>query len=173
VAASGYLIYGANGYTGRLIARHAVECGQRPILAGRNAPAVEKIAGALGLDARAFDLGDPAAVDRGLAGLRAVLHCAGPFAHTSRPMVDGCLRNGVTYLDITGEVTVFEACAARDAEARLAGIMLMPGVGFDVVPSDCLAACQGSRNVPQAWSLKIPHPPVRWWWPRPASRGRL
>jgi saccharopine dehydrogenase (NAD+, L-lysine-forming) len=85
VAASGYLIYGANGYTGRLIARYAVERGQRPILAGRNAPAVEKVAALLGREARVFDLGDPVAVDRGLAGIRAVLHCAGPFAHTSRP----------------------------------------------------------------------------------------
>jgi short subunit dehydrogenase-like uncharacterized protein len=133
-AASGYLIYGANGYTGRLIARYAVERDQRPILAGRNAPAVEKVASALGLEAKVFDLGDPAAVDHGLSGIRAVLHCAGPFAQTSHPMVDACLRNGVTYLDIKGEVTVFEACAARDAEARMAGVMLMPGVGFDIVP---------------------------------------
>jgi short subunit dehydrogenase-like uncharacterized protein len=153
-AASGYLIYGANGYTGRLIARYAVERDQRPILAGRYAPAVEKVAAALGLEARVFDLGDPAAVDRGLAGIRAVLHCAGPFAHTSRPMVDGCLRTGVTYLDITGEVTVFEACAARDAEARHAGIMLMPGAGFDVVPSDCLAA-HLKRRLPTATRLSL------------------
>src|SRR2546421_496206 len=33
--------------------------------------------------------------------------------------------------------------------------------------------CQRSPNFPQAWSSKIPHPRVRWWWPRPASRGRL
>lgn len=153
-AASGYLIYGANGYTGRLIARYAVERDQRPILAGRNAPAVEEVAAAHGLEARVFDLGDPAAVDRGLAGIRAVLHCAGPFAHTSRPMVDACLRNGVTYLDITGEVAVFEACAARDAEARRAGVMLMPGVGFDVVPSDCLAA-HLKRRLPAATRLSL------------------
>src|SRR5260370_12650312 len=136
MADSGYLIYGANGYTGRLIARYAVERGQRPILAGGNARPVEAMASTLGLHARVFDVGDPAALDRGLAGVRAVLHCAGPFAQTSRPMVDACLRNRVAYLDITGEVPVFEACAARDAEARAAGVMLMPGGGFDVVPSD-------------------------------------
>jgi short subunit dehydrogenase-like uncharacterized protein len=153
-AASGYLIYGANGYTGRLIARYAVERDQRPILAGRNAPAVEKVASALGLEAKVFDLGDPAAVDHGLSGIRAVLHCAGPFAQTSHPMVDACLRNGVTYLDIKGEVTVFEACAARDAEARMAGVMLMPGVGFDIVPSDCLAA-HLKRRLPAATRLSL------------------
>jgi len=154
MADSGYLIYGANGYTGRLIARYAVERGQRPILAGRNARPVEAMASTLGLHARVFDLGDPAALDRGLAGVRAVLHCAGPFAQTSRPMVDACLRNRVTYLDITGEVPVFEACAVRDAEARAAGVMLMPGGGFDVVPSDCLAA-HLKRRLPTATELSL------------------
>ena len=76
----------------------------------------------------------------GLAGIDVVMHCAGPFAQTSRPMADACLRTRVHYLDITGEIAVFEALAARDAEARARGVMLLPGVGFDVVPSDCLAA---------------------------------
>jgi short subunit dehydrogenase-like uncharacterized protein len=154
VASSPYLIYGANGYTGRLIARYAMERGHRPILAGRNARAVEALASELGLQARLFDLGDPVTLDRSLADVRAVLHCAGPFADTSRPMVDACLRNRVTYLDITGEVSVFEACAARDAEARDAGVMLMPGVGFDVVPSDCLAAHLKQR-LPTATELSL------------------
>jgi short subunit dehydrogenase-like uncharacterized protein len=149
-----YLVYGANGYTGRLIARYAVERGHRPILAGRNARAVEAVGAELGLQARLFDLSDPVAIDRGLADVRAVLHCAGPFAHTSRPMVDACLRNRVTYLDIAGEVSVFETCAARDAEARDAGVMLMPGAGFDVVPSDCLAAHLKQR-LPMATELSL------------------
>jgi short subunit dehydrogenase-like uncharacterized protein len=154
VAHSPYLVYGANGYTGHLIARYAVERGHQPILAGRNAGPVEAVASELGLQARLFDLGDPVALDRGLADVRAVLHCAGPFAHTSRPMVDACVRNHVTYLDITGEVSVFEACAARDAEARAAGVMLMPGAGFDVVPSDCLAA-HLKRRLPTATELSL------------------
>ncbi|HKW94966.1 MAG TPA: saccharopine dehydrogenase [Methylomirabilota bacterium] len=110
------------------------------------------MASTLGLHARVFDLDDPAPLDRGLAGMRAVLHCAGPFAHTSRPMVDACLDNRIAYLDITGEVPVFEACAARDAEARAASVMLMPGGGFDVVPSDCLAA-HLRRRLPTATEL--------------------
>ncbi|MGH7372693.1 MAG: saccharopine dehydrogenase family protein [Candidatus Rokuibacteriota bacterium] len=149
-----YLVYGANGYTGRLIARYARERGHQPILAGRNARAVEALASELGLQTRLFDLGSPVALDRGLADVRAVLLCAGPFANTSRPMVDACLRNRVTYLDITGEVSVFEACAARDAEARDAGVMLMPGAGFDVVPSDCLAVHLKQR-LPTATELSL------------------
>jgi short subunit dehydrogenase-like uncharacterized protein len=137
---SDWLIYGANGYTGALTAQMAVERGMRPILAGRNTAAVGALAQRLGLAARSAALDDPQALDRMLAGCHAVLHCAGPFVHTAKPMADACLRNGVHYLDITGEISVFEALAARYAEARSAGVMLLPGAGFDVVPSDCLAA---------------------------------
>jgi short subunit dehydrogenase-like uncharacterized protein len=68
-----------------------------------------------------------------------VLHCAGPFSRTSKPVADACLRTRTHYLDITGEVEVLEALAARDTEARAAGVTLLPGCGFEVVPADCLA----------------------------------
>jgi short subunit dehydrogenase-like uncharacterized protein len=139
------LIYGANGYTGALIARRAVERGLSPVLAGRDGAAVERLATALGLASRDFGLDDPAALDEGLSGARAVLHCAGPFSRTSRPMADACLRAGAHYLDITGEGEVFAALAARDAEARSRGVTLLPGAGFDVVPSDGLAAHLAAR----------------------------
>lgn len=135
-----FLIYGANGYTGGLIAREAVARGHRPILAGRNAEALTTLAGELGLEHRVFDLNTPDMIEKNIGGVSVVLHCAGPFAHTSRPMADACLRTGTHYLDITGEVAVFEALRARDAEARTTGVLLLPGVGFDVVPTDCLAA---------------------------------
>lgn len=149
-----YLIYGANGYTGELTARAAVARGQRPILAGRSAASVTALARELGLESRVFGLDDPATLDGGLQGMQAVLHCAGPFAHTSRPMADACLRTKTHYLDITGEVAVFEALAARDREAQAAGVMLMPGVGFDVAPSDCLAA-HLKRRLPSATHLAL------------------
>ncbi|MDQ3397713.1 MAG: saccharopine dehydrogenase NADP-binding domain-containing protein, partial [Deinococcota bacterium] len=135
-----FLLYGSYGYTGDLIAREAVGRGLRPVLAGRSGEKLTRQAHGLGLDYRVFGLDDPAAVDEGLAGVRAVLHCAGPFSRTSRPMADACLRTRTHYLDITGEIAVFEALAKRDAEAKGAGVMLLPGAGFDVVPSDCLAA---------------------------------
>jgi short subunit dehydrogenase-like uncharacterized protein len=137
---STFLLYGGNGYTGRLIAREAVVRGLRPVLAGRNAEAVGTLARELGLEHRIFSLEDTAATRAGLEGVQAVLHCAGPFAHTAKPMVDACLEARVHYLDITGEISVFEDLAARDTEAMAAGILLLPGAGFDVVPSDCLAA---------------------------------
>lgn len=133
------LLYGATGYTGRLIARFAAQFGVQPILAGRSADAVRAVADEYGLGHRSFSLDDPTAIRRSLEGVTAVLHCAGPFSQTSRPMADACIAEGVHYIDITGEIEVFEALASRDEEARAAGVMLLPGAGFDVVPSDCLA----------------------------------
>ncbi|HET8646243.1 MAG TPA: saccharopine dehydrogenase NADP-binding domain-containing protein, partial [Vicinamibacteria bacterium] len=149
-----FVIYGANGYTGELAARESRRRGLAPVLAGRNAQAVAALAGELGLEHAAFALDDPAAVEAGLRGAAAVLHCAGPFSHTAGPMAEACLRAGVHYLDVTGEIEVFEKLAARDGEARSAGVMLLPGTGFDVVPSDCLAA-HLKRRLPAAVQLRL------------------
>jgi short subunit dehydrogenase-like uncharacterized protein len=151
---STFLLYGANGYTASLIARTAITQGLRPVLAGRSPTPIADLARELGLEQRVFGLDDPAAVNEGLRGMAAVLHCAGPFSHTSKLMADACLRTGVHYVDITGEVSVFEALAACDAEAKAAGVMLLPGAGFDVVPTDCLAA-HLKRLLPSATRLTL------------------
>jgi short subunit dehydrogenase-like uncharacterized protein len=148
------LIYGANGYTGQLVARRATELGLAPVLAGRNGPALAALARELGRPQRVFGLHDAAGLDAGLRGVAVVLHCAGPFVHTSAPMAEACLRQGAHYLDVTGEAVVFEALRARDAAARAAGVMLLPGAGFDVVPSDCLAAALAAR-LPDATRLDL------------------
>lgn len=149
-----FLLYGANGYTGNLIARLAVERGLRPLLAGRDRDKINRLASELGLEQRAFALDDRGALDAALQQVAAVLHCAGPFSHTSGPMADACLRTKTHYLDITGEIAVFETLAARTLEAQDAGVMLLPGVGFDVVPSDCLAA-HLKRRLPSATTLTL------------------
>ena len=135
-----WMIYGANGYTGELIAREAARRGLEPVLAGRSEQKVAALAQELGLAHRAFDLGHPAGVREGIAGMALVLHCAGPFSATARPMMDACLEAGAHYLDLPGELAVFELAHELDARARRAGVLLCPGVGFDVVPTDCLAA---------------------------------
>ncbi|MBS0212949.1 MAG: saccharopine dehydrogenase NADP-binding domain-containing protein [Proteobacteria bacterium] len=148
-----WMIYGANGYTGRLIAAEAARRGLRPVLAGRG-EAVRGLASELGLEARVFDLADPAAVRAGLEGMALVLHCAGPFSATCAPMLEGCLATGTHYLDITGEIEVFTYCHEHDAPACKAGILIMPGTGFDVVPTDCVAA-QLKRELPSATHLVL------------------
>lgn len=149
-----FLIYGANGYTGELITRMAVERGMRPIVAGRNEAAIKALAEKHGLEHRVFSLEETEKLDAALNEVAMVLHCAGPFSLTSRQMGEACLRTGTHYTDITGEIAVFEACAAADQKAKDAGIMVMPGVGFDVVPSDCLARRLKDR-LPSATNLML------------------
>jgi saccharopine dehydrogenase (NAD+, L-lysine-forming) len=149
-----WLLYGATGYAGRLIARRATAQGLRPVLAGRSSAKLVPLAAELGLEHRVFPLDDPAAVRRGLKGVAAVAHCAGPFARTAVPMATACIDTGTHYLDITGEIDVFEALHALGGRARQAGITLLPGAGFDVVATDCLAALLAER-LPDATQLDL------------------
>ncbi|WP_175753698.1 saccharopine dehydrogenase family protein [Burkholderia ambifaria] len=135
-----WMIYGANGYTGELIAREAARRGLKPVLAGRRRESLEELARTLGLEARAFSLDDGAALTGQIQGHALVLNCAGPFSATAAPMMEACLRAGAHYLDITGEIAVFEQAQSLNARARDAGVVLCPGVGFDVIPTDCVAA---------------------------------
>lgn len=148
------LIYGANGYTGRLIVEEAVKRGLKPVLAGRNRDALEAIAHANALTRRVFELDDPAEIERNLDGVRIVLNCAGPFSRTCEPLLEACLRQRVHYLDITGEIDVFALCHRTDRRARHDGVVVFPGTGFDVVPTDCLAAMLKQR-LPDASHLVL------------------
>ena len=149
---SQFMIYGANGYTGRLIAREAARRGLKPLLAGRNRDEIGALAQELGLPRRVFDLSNPNEVARNLAGVAVVLHCAGPFSRTAAPMLNACLDLNVHYLDITGEIDVFELCHHAHVRAKHQGIVVLPGSGFDVVPTDCTAAMLKQR-LPDATSL--------------------
>jgi len=149
-----FLIYGANGYTGELIAREAARRGLQPILSGRSQTKIEPLAKELNLTHRTFSLEDRKSLEYTLKAVDFVVHCAGPFSLTSERMVEACLRLGVHYTDITGEIAVFEAMARRDEAAKKAGIMIMPGIGFDVVPSDCLAK-HLKNQLPSATNLTL------------------
>lgn len=149
-----WVLYGATGYTGPLITERAVERGHKPVLMGRSAEKLQPLAERYGLQWRAVALDDGVALRAALRGHDAVLHAAGPFAETSAPMVQACLDERVSYLDITGEPEVFKAIYARDAEAKARGVVLMPGVGFDVIPSNCLVAHVAGR-VPNAHTLEF------------------
>lgn len=148
------LIYGSYGYTAELIIGLALAEGAAPILAGRSEEKLAALAKLHKLPMRAFALDDPDIVAKNLAGVAVVLNCAGPFSRTAKAMAEGCIAAGVHYLDITGEIDVFEALALLGPRARKAGVMLMPGTGFDVVPSDCLAA-HLKRRMPDATALTL------------------
>jgi short subunit dehydrogenase-like uncharacterized protein len=149
-----FLLYGAYGYTGKLIAQYADKFGLVPLLAGRNEEKLKALSEETGFPCKAFDLSDRKLLEETLREVKVVLHAAGPFKHTARPMIESCLRTSTNYLDITGEIEVFELAASLNEQAKRANIMLMPGVGFDVVPSDCLAKFL-SDQMPTATHLQL------------------
>ncbi|BBM83116.1 saccharopine dehydrogenase family protein [Candidatus Uabimicrobium amorphum] len=149
-----WMIYGANGYSGHLIARMAVDQGMKPIIAGRNVEQLTKISTELSLEKRIFSLDDVDKIVENIQDIDVVLHCAGPFSRTASPMVEACLKSKTHYLDITGEMGVFASVQQQDDAAKQQQIMLMPGVGFDVVPTDCMAA-HLKKRLPTATHLAL------------------
>ncbi len=134
-----FLIYGATGFVGEAIARYAVKQGFHPVLAARNKDKLKMLADELKLEFRAFSLEELQTNKNLLKGINTLLNCAGPFIHTFKPLLEICLKDRIHYLDITGEIPVFEAIASYDDIAQQNNVMLLPGVGFDVIPTDCLA----------------------------------
>jgi len=157
------MLYGATGFVGQAIAMQAAKRGLPVLLAGRDPAKLSALASSTGLEPRVFGLDDGASLDAALSGVRGVLHCAGPFINTSRRMAEACLRMGVHYLDISGEIPVYSTLADMDGQAKERGVMLLPGVGFDVVPTDCLAVYL-SQRLPSATKLTLAfssHGPAR------------
>jgi len=149
-----FLIYGSYGYTGSLIAKHAVSLGLQPILAGRDAQKLTKQAEELNLPHAALDLAETEKLKKRLHEVDVVLHCAGPFGVTYKAMADACLQTGTHYIDIGGGTPEIEAVAALDEAAKAAQITMMPAAGFDVVPSDCLLKYV-QEKLPSATHLRL------------------
>ena len=140
-----FLLYGAYGYTGRLTAELAAAKKLDMVLAGRNKDALAGLGDRLNLPTRAVGLNDAKQLSEALKDIACVVHMAGPFSATFAPMLSACLATRTNYIDITGEIEVFESIWSREEEIRRAGITAVPGAGFDVVPTDCLAAYVASK----------------------------
>ena len=149
-----FLLYGANGYTGTLIAKMANEFQLHTILCGRNEMALKTLSESVQSNYIIADLNDANTLDKALQDVPLVLHAAGPFKHTAQQMIEACLRTKTHYIDITGEILVYELAKKYDEAAKQAGIIIMPGVGFDVVPTDCMALFLKNK-MPNATELKL------------------
>ncbi len=148
------LLYGANGYTGKLIAKLAATYNLQPILAGRTEANIKPLAAELQLPYRIIDLDNKEQLENTLSAVKLVLHAAGPYVYTAKQMIEACLQTGVHYIDINGDISVFEMLKKYDAAAKEKNIMVMPGAGFDVVPTDCIAL-QLKNKMPDATHLKL------------------
>lgn len=146
------MIYGATGYTGRMAAEHAKALGLDIVISGRNGERLESLAAQLGVPYRVFAPDAQAA--ESLHGIGALLNFAGPFAQTADALMQACIKAGVDYLDITAEINVYRLAERLGAQATEAGVMLLPGVGWDVVPTDCLAM-HVARRVQDPQALKV------------------
>ena len=134
-----WMIYGANGYSAQLALAKAINQGLTPVLAGRNKAPIDALARGHDLETRIFDLTNIDHVAAQLSDVKMVSHCAGPFSATAEQMMRACIKAGTHYTDITGEVSVFDTAQTLHDEALEAGVILCPGVGFDVIPTDCVA----------------------------------
>jgi short subunit dehydrogenase-like uncharacterized protein len=148
------LIYGAYGYTGKLIIDECLSKGIKPKIAGRNLEKTKALGEEKGLTWDAFDIYEIEKLEEWLKEGTVVIHCGGPFIHTAKQMVEACLKTNTHYLDITGEYQVFDLVQTYSEDAKEHGIMLLPGAGFDVVPSDCLAA-RLHATIPDATKLEL------------------
>ncbi|WP_290654339.1 saccharopine dehydrogenase NADP-binding domain-containing protein [Idiomarina sp.] len=149
-----WMIYGAYGYSGKLIARQAKKRGYSPILAGRNGDALAEFAQHLQLSFKEFPLNDVNSIKAQLADVDLVVNCAGPFSRTAAPLMHACIASKTHYLDITGEIDIFEYAHSLNEQAKQAGVVLCPGVGFDVIPTDCVAA-RLNAQMPDATHLAL------------------
>lgn len=148
------VIYGSYGYTGNLIAELASKSDLNVLLSGRDDQKLTEQSARLGLSYRKASLDSKDEMDHLLSSADAVIHCAGPFVRTWQQMAEACVRNQCHYLDITGEILVFESLKKMGSQFKEAGIMAMAGIGFDVVPTDCLASYLSSQ-LPDADKLEL------------------
>lgn len=133
------MIYGATGYTGRMVAEHAKSAGTQVVLAGRSEGALAKLAAEHGVEYRAFALDDADAIDQNLLDMSVLLNCAGPFMRTAKPLMEASIRNGMHYLDTAAELDSYRLAERLDGEAKAAGVMLIPGGGGSVAMLGSLA----------------------------------
>ncbi|MFN8149839.1 MAG: saccharopine dehydrogenase NADP-binding domain-containing protein [Solirubrobacterales bacterium] len=137
------VLYGASGFTGKLIAAELCARGLDFTLAGRSREKLDAVAAELARPqtVAAVALDDPAAVRSLLEPAAVVIGCAGPFTLHGRPLIEAAAATGTNYLDTTGEQPfIRDSFEVHGAAAEASGAALASGMGFDYAPGDMLAA---------------------------------
>jgi short subunit dehydrogenase-like uncharacterized protein len=136
-------VYGATGYTGRLVAAELAAAGVDFVVSGRSRAKLDAMRAELSLDAptRAATIDDPASLRELLADCPVLINCAGPFVHFGEPVLAAAVETGTHYLDTTGEQPFIKMAYERyGPDAARAGVAVIPAMGFDYVPGDMIAA---------------------------------
>ncbi len=135
-----WMIYGAYGFTGSLLAKIAADKGFKPVLAGRDALKTKRLALSLGLDFKVFSLDEDSIIEKNLKDIDLLYNLAGPYCKTAPTMVEACLRTKTHYMDLTGDIEIYDFLYSLDKVAIENEILIMPGVGFNVIATECVAA---------------------------------
>lgn len=162
------LLYGATGYSGRLIAAEAArkrdkgELQGHLVLAGRNADEVTRLARDLHFASRVFGLDHRAEVQNNLTGVNVLVNAAGPFAWTAERLVKSAIETGCHYVDINGEVDVYKHLddLARSASQRK--LTLVGSAGHMSATSDfmldaALTVLKGRKALDRLGFIRIAH----------------
>ncbi|MCM2579998.1 saccharopine dehydrogenase family protein [Streptomyces meridianus] len=158
-------VFGAYGHTGRFVVAQLRERGFVPVLSGRDAAKLKVLqASQPGLDVRPASVGEPASLDRALAGAAAVVNCAGPFATTAAPVIEAALRAGIPYVDVAAEIEANVDTFARFTDrARAAGAVIVPAMAFfgglgDLLTTAAMGDWAAADEVHIAYGLSSWHP---------------
>jgi short subunit dehydrogenase-like uncharacterized protein len=136
-------VYGATGYTGRLVAAELAAAKADFVLSGRNRAKLEAVAEEVGGGARVqvATLDDPASLRSLLGDCAAVIACAGPFSLHGEPVLAAAVETRTHYIDTTGEQPYIRLAFERYGPiAETAGVAVVPAMGFDYVPGDMIAS---------------------------------
>jgi len=148
------MVYGANGYSAKLIIEELLSRGIKPVIAGRDKEKIITLAEQYSCEYLVFGLEEESIIDSAIKDFHTIINCAGPFKYTAKELIESCIRTKTNYLDITGEIPVFHLAFSKSEKAKESGIIIMPGVGFDIIPTDCLAK-RLSEKMPDAVNLKL------------------
>ena len=139
------IVYGASGYTGRLVCEYLREYNVPFVAAGRDKARIQEAMDKVpGIDTVEHEIVEVAHDVEPLAelfdGARVVLNTVGPFAQYGREVVEACIRSGCHYLDTTGEQDWLIICDEEYGQ-RMAdqGLLLAPGIAQMYTTSEIAA----------------------------------
>eukprot|EP01041_Mallomonas_annulata_P001382 gene1382-2659_t len=139
------VIWGATGFTGSLCAKYLAGVGSvKYAIAGRSDSKlallrddIKKTFPSVSVDIIVANLDDSSSLDNLVTQGNVIISTAGPFAKVGTPIIDACIRNGVHYVDITGEIPwVRKMIDKFHDNAQKKKLRIVNCCGYDCIPAD-------------------------------------